>query len=162
MNMIVVAVASGVVLMPALNTPVVNISSTERRSWKRGARLTAISGSRGAATMMAITVAKKKRAQVTCTKRVGFEQQLHQSVERDEAEHRPQHPQDAACSVFSMRDGLGGDAHGRAIDGAPESSKRECRGGRLRTLHGLPCFVIPAKAGTDRYRKREFADNPKR
>ena len=64
-NMMVVAVASGVVRMPALKRPVVIISRHERKSCRRGARLTAISGRRGAATANAMTVAKKKRAQVT-------------------------------------------------------------------------------------------------
>ena len=64
-NMIVVAVASGVVRMPALNIAVVAIRNTERSNCCFGWRLTARAGRLRPQAIAATTVAKKKRAQVT-------------------------------------------------------------------------------------------------
>ena len=66
-NMMVVAVASGVVRMPALKKPVVDIRNTERNSCCLGCLLTASCRIRGPQATMPTMVAKKNRAQVTCT-----------------------------------------------------------------------------------------------
>ncbi len=63
----VVAVASGTRRTPALNMPVVSASSRDRDICKPGAPLFTTWGRLEPAARAAMMVAKKNRAQVTCT-----------------------------------------------------------------------------------------------
>jgi hypothetical protein len=65
MNMMVVAVANETCFIPALNRPVVVISSTDRRICSLGMLLMAIEGRSLATKTTAAIEAKKKRPQVT-------------------------------------------------------------------------------------------------
>ena len=66
--MMVVAVASGVVRIAALKSPVVVMRISDRDNCSLGDRLTASDAMRGPQARAATTDAKKKRPQVTCTR----------------------------------------------------------------------------------------------
>ncbi len=106
-NMMVVAVASGVVLMPALNRPVVVISSTERSDCRPRCAADGKFRHPLAADDEHRNGGEEEPRPGDLHQGVIIHQVFHHRVEGDEAEDGGKHPENAGNAVF-----MGGNFHG--------------------------------------------------
>ena len=96
----VVAVASGVVRMPALNTAVVDIRSNERSACFPGDSASCKLSKASATDKDGNDGRKEKPRPGDQHKRIAFEQVFHDGIKGYEAQHGGQHPEDAAHAIF--------------------------------------------------------------